>query len=152
MLRCRVFFLWEPNVARHNMKNLSVYLKSAMVTSWKINSTGGKGRWGQRKKEINRGKGLRREGDQRAWKVGGCLQLPLPLHKDFQMCSCSGRGLQQSPFHQPSTRILYQGQTITSSTLPLSHLTPPSLSYSPWPFLSSLNTTVLEQGCSHHYV
>lgn len=26
--------------------------------------------------------------DQAAQKVEGCLQLPFPLHKDFQMCSC----------------------------------------------------------------
>lgn len=64
-------FFWNvlqgPNVVYHNMKNLSVYLKSTMVKSWKINSIGGKGRWGQSKKEINRGKGLRRGGDQRGF-------------------------------------------------------------------------------------
>lgn len=96
--------------------------------------------------------GLSRQGDQSTRKVGGCLQLPLPLRKDFQMCLCSGHGLQHSLFHQPSTRKLYQSQTLTSSTLPLSHLTLPSPSSSPCPFLSPVNTTVLEQGCIHPYV
>lgn len=95
----------DPTDAWNNMKNLSVYLKSAMVTSWKIKSIGAKERWGHRKekKKKNSGKGLSRKGDQRAWEVGGCLQLLLPLYKDFQMCSCNSCGLHQCLLHQSCT-------------------------------------------------
>lgn len=111
---------------------------------------------GTQKERNKQWKGVewRGGGDQRAWKVGGCLQLPFPLHKDFQMCSCSGRGLQQSPLYQPSTRILYRSQNLTSSTLlPLSHLTPPSPNCSQWQILklalhrSSLSKVVVTLMC-----
>lgn len=125
------FFFFLPSTS---WRTKSVFLKCAMVTSWKINTIGGRGRWGHRKKEINRGQGVELRQRSEGLKGWGLLQLPLPLHKDLQMCTYSGRGL----LHQTPTRLLYQSQILTSSALSLSHLTlpPPSDSHKLTPYHS----------------
>lgn len=130
----------DPTDAWNNMKNLSVYLKFAMVTSWKIKSIGAKERWGHRKekkkKTVERGwvereiRGLGR--------LGAAYNYYFLSIKTFRCARAIAVAYTSacsiSLVLEPNLYLFYSS---TKASNPMCSL---------WQLLSSLYTTVLERG------